>query len=89
MWAITIEPRLNGHGSSAGHGSTRAKNTSMATPMQISGATMGRARAPSKAIRPGKRNRQSATAARAPSTTLAAVAMAAITSEFAKASIRL
>ncbi len=48
---------------------------------------MGRAMAPSNAVRPGKRNRQSASAVMAPSTTLATVARAAMTRELAKASI--
>ena len=37
---MMIEPRLNGQMRSLGQGRTRVKNSSMATPMQISGTTM-------------------------------------------------
>jgi hypothetical protein len=41
-----MAPRLSGQGRSVGQ-PIRAKNTIMATPMQISGITMGSATAPS------------------------------------------
>ena len=37
---MMIAPRLNGQGRPFGQGMMRVKNTSMATPMQISGTTM-------------------------------------------------
>ena len=59
-------PRLSGQGMPVGHGKTRAKNTSIATPMQISGTTIGNAMPPSSAVFPGNRNRHSNTADNAP-----------------------
>ena len=46
-WAMVMEPRLNGQIKSLGQGMTRVKNSSMETPMQISGTTMGSVKAPS------------------------------------------
>ncbi len=45
--AMVMAPRLSGQGSPVGHGITLAKNTNIATPMQISGTTIGSAIAPS------------------------------------------
>jgi hypothetical protein len=59
----------------------------MATPMQISGTTIGRARAPSSTVLPGKRNRHSTRATIAPRITLSTVHRAAMVRELAKASI--
>ena len=67
---MVMAPRFSGHGRPIGHGMTRAKNTSIATPMQISGTTIGSAIAPSTAVLPGKRKRHSITAASAPRITL-------------------
>ena len=86
MWAMVIAPRLSGHGRPAGQ-PIRAKKASIATPMQISGMTMGSAIAPSCAPLNGKRNRHSATAARAPSTVLSTVLTKAMVSELVNASI--
>ena len=63
----------------------RPKKPSMATPMQISGTTIGIVTMPSNSPCPGKRARHSASAAIAPSTTLMIVDRAAIVSELAKA----
>ena len=57
-------------GRDVGQGITWVKKTSMATPMQISGTTIGRARAPSSAGLNGKRKRQSSSAVIAPRMTL-------------------
>ena len=84
---ITIGPRLSGQGRPIGQ-PVRAKNASSATPMQISGITIGRAIAPSNAGLPGKRKRHSASASSAPITVLIAVAMSAITMLLVNASIR-
>ena len=40
---------------SLGQGMTRVKNSSMETPMQISGTTSGRVKAPSTTVLPMKR----------------------------------
>ena len=85
---MMIAPRFSGQISPCGQGSTLAKNTSMPTPMQISGTTIGRARAPSTTVLPGNRNRHSASATSAPSTTLSRVETAAMVRLLAKASIR-
>ena len=66
----------------------RAKNASIATPMQISGITMGSAIAASCGPLNGKRKRQRATAARVPSTVLARVLTKAMVRELANASMR-
>ncbi len=54
-WAMMIEPRLNGQMRSFGQGMTCVKNSSMDTPMQISGTTSGSVNAPSTTVRPMKR----------------------------------
>ena len=87
MWAMVIAPRLRGHGRPVGH-PIRAKNASIATPMQISGMTMGSAIAASCGPLNGNRNRHRATAARVPSTVLARVLANAMVSELVNASMR-
>ena len=64
------------------------KNTSMATPMQISGTTIGRPSAPSSAALTGKRKRQSSRAVMAPRITLTRVETAAMVRELPKAVMR-
>ena len=85
MWAMVMAPRSNGQGRSSGQGRIWVKKTSMATPMQISGATIGKAKPPSNVVLPGKRNRHSATAPSAPRATLTRVQTSAMVSELAKA----
>src|SRR5688572_26225955 len=85
VWAMIMAPRLSGQGSPIGQGTTRAKNTSMATPMQISGTTIGSAIEPSTTVLPGKRKRHSITAASAPRTTEKIVQKKAMVSELTKA----
>ena len=85
MCEMMIAPRFSGQGSEVGQGMTWVKNTSMATPMQISGTTIGRASAPSNAGLSGKRNRQSSSAVIAPSTRLTRVETAAMVSELPNA----
>ncbi len=82
---MMMAPRLNGQGSSVGQGMTWVKKTSMATPMQISGTTIGRARPPSRAGFRGKRKRHRTMAVRAPSMTLITVDTAAMVRELPKA----
>ena len=72
---MVMAPRFNGQPMPVGHGRTRAKKTSIATPMQISGTTMGSAMTPSSAVLPGKRKRQSNTADIAPRMTETMVQM--------------
>ena len=86
-WPITIGPRLSGQGRPVGQ-PVRTKNASSATPMQISGITIGSAIAPSSAGLPGKRKRHSASARSAPITVLIAVAISAMAMLLANASIR-
>ena len=83
-----MAPRSSGQTRSRGHGAIVPKNTSIATPMQISGTTIGSVIIPSNAPLPGKRNRHNAIAAIVPSTTLNSVEIAAIVSELANAPIR-
>ncbi len=88
MWEMMMAPRLNGQASSVGQRTTWAKKTSMATPMQISGTTMGRARAPSSTGFIGKRKRHRVSAVSAPRTTLTRVETAAMVRELPKAARR-
>ena len=85
-WPMMIGPRLSGQGSWVGQ-PVRMKNAISATPMQISGITIGSAMAPSSAGLPGKRKRHSASASSAPITVLIAVLIAPITRLLANASI--
>ena len=87
MWAMMIAPRSSGQGRSRGQGKTLPKNTSMATPMQISGTTIGSVITPSNSPLPGKRNRQRVIPAIVPKTTETSVATKAMVSELVKASI--
>ena len=86
---MMMAPRLSGQGRPVGQGMTLAKNTNIATPMQISGTTIGRAMAPSSTVLPLNLNRQSTSAAMAPRITLIRVEMAAMVRELPKAAIRL
>ena len=54
MWEMMMAPRFSGQGRSSGQGRTWVKKTSMATPMQISGTTMGSATPPSNSGLAGK-----------------------------------
>jgi hypothetical protein len=64
----------------------REKKTSSATPMQISGMTMGSAMKPSVAALPGKRKRHRSSAVMAPMMVAMMVHMTAMASELTKAS---
>ena len=67
---------------------TCVKKAIMATPMQISGITMGSAIAPSYPALKGKRKRQRRTATMAPRTVAKIVLKKAMVMEFPKASSR-
>ena len=84
---MVIAPKLKGHGRPEGQ-PIREKKASMATPIQISGITIGKDMAPSYPAFPGKRKRQSRMAVIVPSTTLIRVLRKAIVRELANASIR-
>ena len=84
---MMIDPRLSGHMRSFGQGTTRVKNKSMETPMQISGTTSGSVKAPSTAVFPVNRYRHRRIAARAPIASEMIVAKKAMVSELAKAII--
>ena len=86
IWAMVIALRLSGQGRVVGH-LIQVKKTSIATPMQISGTTMGSAIVPSSAGLNGKRNRHNSTAASDPKIKLKMVASSAIVSELPSASI--
>ena len=88
MCEMMIAPRFSGQGRDVGQGMTWVKKTSMATPMQISGTTIGRASAPSSAGFPGKRKRQRMMAVIEPRIRLTRVETAAMVRELPKATIR-
>ena len=88
MWEMMMAPRFRGQIRSVGQGRISVKNTSMATPMQISGTTIGRLSAPSSAGLAGNRNLQSSSAVKAPSATLTRVETRAMVRELPKAVIR-
>src|SRR4029079_490265 len=86
-WAMMMDPRLNGQLKSLGQGMTRVKNSSMETPMQISGTTSGRVKAPSTTVLPMKRQRHHKNDACAPTDSELIAAKKAMVNELAKAII--
>ena len=86
IWAAIIADRLNGQIQPVGKPVIREKKASIATPMQISGTTIGNAITPSYPALNGNLKRHSSMATIAPRTVAMIVVITAIVIEFIKAS---